>query len=79
MTNNQTGSHSGVEQFLIFSAAEIKAMRHNSIADSLGFISGDLGNLRQAVRVGNLEHGLRIAAAIKLEADAITMQLKKLR
>jgi len=54
-------------------------MRHNSIADSLGFISGDLGNLRQAVRVGNLEHGLRIAAAIKLEADAITMQLKKLR
>jgi len=79
MTDNQTGSHSGIEQFLTFSAAEIEAMRRNSIAESLGFMSGDLGNLRKAVHLGNLEHAQGIAAAIKFEAEAITRQLEQLR
>ena len=69
----------GVEQFLIRSAAERAESRHNLIQESLGFISGDLGNLRKAVHLGNLEHAQGIAAAIKCEADAITMQLEKLK
>jgi hypothetical protein len=69
----------GVEQFLRFSEAEIERSRHNLIQESLGFISGDLGNLRKAVHLGNLEHAQGIAAAIKFEAEAITRQLEQLK
>jgi hypothetical protein len=69
----------GVEQFLIRSAAEIAESRHNLIKESLHYISGDLLGLRLAIGQGNLEHAQRLAAAIKLDADAITMQLEKLQ
>lgn len=79
MTSNQKGSHSGVEQFLISSAAETERTRHALIEESLGFISNGLVYLRRAIREGNIRGGQRLAASIKLEAEAITMQLENLK